>query len=198
MFLSAAAARFWASFMSTDACEDLRQSAALSFVRFLRLRLEAHRGLPRRRVARVHQVAPCLLRSLSRACGRVVARLRKAPRKATAPLSSKLMRPFMAPKAPLEHKDPEDVGVVIIATGGRSFSLLFATSAERPGRPPEASMHRRRRVCGGHDLCGAALAPGDGRGPEACRPRLALRSALQVLSKRAVRFAATKHLARRI
>ena len=37
----------------------------------------------------------------------------------------------MTPKAPLEHADPEETGVVIIATGGRSFSLLFPNSAER-------------------------------------------------------------------
>lgn len=58
-----------------------------------------------------------------------------APRKSTSSIGSSLLRTFGAnQKAPIEHPDPEEAGVVIIATGGRSFSLLFAGgSLERDG-----------------------------------------------------------------
>lgn len=58
-------------------------------------------------------------------------RLRRAdrqssqPRKSSSSLGSSLYRTLVASKPPLEHPDPEEAGVVIIATGGRSFSLLF-------------------------------------------------------------------------
>ena len=56
-------------------------------------------------------------------------RLKKAsaaPRKSTSTLGSSLLRTFVAKKpAAIEHPDPDEAGVVIIATGGRSFSLLF-------------------------------------------------------------------------
>lgn len=59
-----------------------------------------------------------------------------APRKSTSSIGSSLLRTFGATnqKVPLEHPDPEEAGVVIIATGGRSFSLLFpGGSSERDG-----------------------------------------------------------------
>lgn len=59
-----------------------------------------------------------------------------APRKSTSSIGSSLLRTFGAStqKVPLEHPDPEEAGVVIIATGGRSFSLLFpGGSSERDG-----------------------------------------------------------------
>jgi len=57
---------------------------------------------------------------------------RDPPRKSGS-LTTGILRTFVASKpVPQDHPDPEDAGVVIIATGGRSFSLLFeGGSAER-------------------------------------------------------------------
>ncbi|CAE7827231.1 unnamed protein product [Symbiodinium necroappetens] len=57
-------------------------------------------------------------------------RQEREPPKKSGSLAGGLLRTFVASKPMTqEHPDPEEAGVVIIATGGRSFSLLFLGGA---------------------------------------------------------------------
>eukprot|EP00435_Cladocopium_sp_Y103_P040054 s37_g10.t2 len=108
----------------------------------------------------VAQIGTLLLTGVFRgAVSQEFIKLRKAsapaPRKSTSSIGSSLLRTFGAAnqKVPLEHPDPEEAGVVIIATGGRSFSLLFpGGSSERDGfAEPGSQRPADQRISGSAD-----------------------------------------------
>eukprot|EP00439_Symbiodinium_sp_Y106_P069153 s862_g11.t2 len=89
-------------------------------------------------------------------------RIEREPPKKSGSLAGGLLRTFVASKPMTqEHPDPEEAGVVIIATGGRSFSLLFLGGAAE--RDEFAELDAQRCLLRDHYLVRSARAEGNGQ-----------------------------------